>query len=64
MEKNKTAPHSSTLEKIAAYTDVPVPIIFMMSVDDEDVPEKNLGEFEKKWPAIMDQVIDLFQIPK
>lgn len=37
IENNKKEPHISTLKQISAALDIPLPIIFFLSMDDKDV---------------------------
>ena len=60
IEKNKKEPNLSTLKKISNELDVPLPILFFLSLDEEDIPEKKKEAFNMIFPSVNSFIESLF----
>jgi len=60
IETNKKEPHLSTLKLIAQELHVPLPIIFFIAMDAEDVPASKRSAFKIIAPAITSLIRDTF----
>lgn len=61
IERNKHAPNGSTIKKISNYSNIPVPLILMNSVEESDIAENRRDRFNSMWPAVMDLTQKIFQ---
>jgi len=52
IENDKKFPTYSTLVKISDGLDIPIPIMFFLSLDEKDVPEKKRGIYKEISPFI------------
>jgi len=52
IETNKTMPHLNTLKLISDYTKIPVPLLYIWSVEPSDAPESNFDRYKELWPKI------------
>lgn len=52
IESNKKKPSTSALEAIAKALDIPLPVFFLLFLDDIDIPENRKKEFELLWPSL------------
>ena len=52
IESNKKEPNLSCLKLISEKLDVPLPVIFFLSIDKEDVPDKKKESFEMLQPMV------------
>lgn len=64
IEANKKEPNLSTLKSISLALEIPLPILFFMSIDEEDVPSNRKGAFEILQPTLKSLINDLFIAPK
>lgn len=59
IENNQKTPNISVLEEVSKVFEIPLPIIFWMSLEESDVPEDKRGYFNHIKPCI-DGLIDSF----
>ncbi len=52
IETNKTNPHMSTLQRISDYVKIPIPLLYIWSVEEDDVPNENIERYDEIWPKI------------
>jgi transcriptional regulator with XRE-family HTH domain len=64
IESNKREPNISTLKSICKILEIPLPIIFFLSIDDKDFPERKKEAFVMLQPLIKNLINDLFIDPK
>jgi XRE family transcriptional regulator, regulator of sulfur utilization len=62
IEKNKKEPNLSVLEKISSELNIPMPILFFVALDEEDIPSKKREAFMIMAPAIKAFIYELFAI--
>jgi len=60
IENNQKEPNISTLKQICSSLDVPLPIVFFMALDDEDVQENKKEAFKLIAPAINNFISEFF----
>ena len=60
IENNQKEPNISTLKQICFCLDVPLPIFFFMSLDDEDVQINKKEAFKLIAPAIKNFISEFF----
>ncbi len=57
IENNKKEPGISTLKKISTKLDVPMPVIFYLSLNSDDIPQEKIEiftNFEKPFKSFID----------
>jgi len=59
IENNKKVPNMGLLETIGKVLCTPLPFLFFLSIDAEDVPERNRGHFEAIGPQIKEFITAL-----
>lgn len=64
IENNSRYPHESTLKDIAKVLEVPVGILFFLTIEPDDVPERKREAFEVLFPTIESFLIQLFPVAK
>lgn len=64
IENNKKEPNISTLRAISEILEVPVPVIFFLSMEQGDFPEKKKEAYEIISPLIKTLINDLFIKPE
>jgi len=62
IENNQKEPNLSILKKISEKLDVPLPIIFYLSMNSEDVPEEKRKAFEMISPSVKSLVHEFFAV--
>ena len=62
IENNQKEPNLSKLKTISEKLDVPLPIIFYLSLNDEDVPEEKRKAFEMVNPSVKSLVHEFFAV--
>jgi transcriptional regulator with XRE-family HTH domain len=62
IENNQKEPNLSILKKISEKLDVPLPIIFYLSMNSEDVPEEKRKAFEMISPSVKSLVNEFFAV--
>jgi transcriptional regulator with XRE-family HTH domain len=60
IENDQTTPHKSTLTKICEVLNVPEQLLYVLSIDELDVPEKNRKMFETLFPTVKDFMQKIF----
>lgn len=62
IENNQKDPNLSVLENISKQLDIPVPILFFLALNEEDVPENKRQTFMLMAPPIKSFINELFTI--
>ena len=62
IENNSKEPNLSTLKTISKVLNVPLPILFFLSMTDEDVPENKKEAFKIINPSIKSLVNEFFTV--
>jgi len=62
IETNQKEPNLSTLKVIAANLNIPLPILFFMSLEDNDISEQKREAFNVVSPAIKSMLNEFFSI--
>jgi len=62
IENNKKEPNLSTLKKLSENLEVPLPIIFFLSLDEDDIPERKVEAFKMIAPSVKSYLSQLFVI--
>ncbi len=57
-------PNQETLEKIANALEVPVPIIYFLTIDESDIPEDKKQLYKMLSPSIENFLFDIFSLKK
>ncbi len=60
IENNKKDPTISTLQEISKYLGIPLPIIFFMSLEDEDIPPHKKEFFKFLHPSLSGLIKEFF----
>ncbi len=60
IESNKKTPSTEVLEKVATAVDVPLPILFWFTVDENDVDNSKLEMFRLLKPSVDKLITELF----
>lgn len=62
IENNSKEPNLSTLKKISERLDVPLPILFFLSLNDDDVKPEKRKAFELINPSVKSLVNEFFKV--
>lgn len=62
IENNQKEPNISTLKKISQVLEVPLPILFFLSMDEEDVSQEKREAFKLVSPSINSLVYEFFKV--
>ncbi len=62
IENNLKEPNMSTLKKISTELNVPLPILFFLSMDDEDVKPEKRDAFNLVNPSVNSLVNEFFTV--
>ncbi|MDR0803061.1 helix-turn-helix transcriptional regulator [Fluviicola sp.] len=62
IEGNKKEPNLSTLKVISDELEIPLPVLFFMSIDSEDVPVEKKEQFENIGPKVKALISDFFGV--
>ena len=62
IENNQKEPNLATLKTIGEKLDIPLPIIFYLSMNADDVPEEKRKAFEMVSPSIKSLVHEFFSV--
>ncbi len=54
--ENGKRPGTQTLKKICAVLKVPEPLIYIASMEKEDIPEENASAYDHLFPIILNMV--------
>jgi len=60
IEKNRKEPNLSTLKRISNSLEIPLPIIFFMSLEEQDIPERKKEAFNMIFPSVNSFIESLF----
>lgn len=60
IEKNKKEPNMSALKKICEVLGVPLPVLFFLSIDGEDVPVQKQDAYNMLLPSIRSFIEEFF----
>ncbi|MCW4468502.1 helix-turn-helix domain-containing protein [Flavobacterium sp. MFBS3-15] len=60
IESNSKEPNLSTLKEISKAIDVPLPILFFLSLDKQDIDPKKRADFELLSPKVKELVNEFF----
>ncbi len=60
IETGFSRPNKKTLEKICSVLEVPEFLLYLLSMDEEDVPDDKKQQYKSTYPLIKDLVINLF----
>lgn len=64
IEHNKKEPNLSILKTISKVLDIPLPVIFFLSIDENDFPERKKEAFDMLRPLIKSLINDFFLTEK
>ncbi len=59
IENGVKAPNSTTLEKICNALEIPISILYIMAMDENDVPENKKEEYKRIFPYVEQMVLSL-----
>lgn len=62
IESNSKEPNLSTLKTISEQLDIPLPILFFLSLDENDISTEKREIFEKISPSVKKLINDFFPI--
>ena len=62
IESNQKEPNMSVVKVIAEKLDVPLPILFFLSMNEEDVPESKRSAFQIINPSVKSLVYEFFSV--
>lgn len=62
IENNSKEPNLATLKKISANLDIPLPILFYMSLNEDDISPEKREAFEIINPAVKSMLNEFFSI--
>lgn len=60
IENNKKLPNLATLSTLSEILNTPLPIIFFLSIDENDLPEKKKEMFKSIQPLINNLIKEVF----
>lgn len=61
IENNERVPNKRTLERISKVLDVPIVIIYFMSIDKSMVPKERINQFDNLYPIAKHIVNQIFK---
>ncbi len=64
IESNARIPHPNTLKEICKVLEVPGQILYLLSIDKDDIPKGKQEAFEMLFPPLKAFLIQLFPITK
>jgi len=62
IENNSKEPNLSTLKKISSTLNLPLPILFFLSLNEDDIASDKREAFEKLNPSVKKLVNNLFNV--
>ncbi|HRP36742.1 MAG TPA: helix-turn-helix transcriptional regulator [Candidatus Dojkabacteria bacterium] len=62
IEGNKKEPNLSTIKEISKKLEIPLPILFFLSMDSEDISVEKREDFESISPKVKTLVSDFFGV--
>ena len=60
IEYNQKEPNLSTLKDISKNLDIPLPILFFLSLNEEDIPQEKRKAFEIVSPSVKSLINEFF----
>lgn len=60
IENNQKEPNLSTLKDISKNLDIPLPILFFLSLNEEDIPQEKRKAFEIVNPSVKSLINEFF----
>lgn len=60
IENNKKEPALSTLREISNYLNIPLPILFFISLSEDDIPSEKREAYKFLYPSINNLITDIF----
>ena len=60
IENNQKEPNLSTLKDISKNLDIPLPILFFLSLNEEDIPQEKRRAFEIVSPSVKSLINEFF----
>ena len=60
IENNQKEPNLSTLKDISKNLDIPLPILFFLSLNEEDIPQEKRKAFEIVSPSVKSLINEFF----
>ena len=64
IENNAKEPNLSTLKEISKNLEIPLPILFFLSLNAEDIPEEKRKAFEIVNPSVKSLINEFFRVEK
>ncbi|KAF2334558.1 helix-turn-helix domain-containing protein [Flavobacterium nitrogenifigens] len=64
IENNTKEPNLSTLKEISSKLDIPLPILFFMSLNDDDIAPEKRKAFEIINPSVKSLINEFFRVSK
>lgn len=64
IENNAKEPNLSTLKEISKNLEIPLPILFFLSLNEEDIPEEKRKAFEIVNPSVKSLINEFFRVEK
>lgn len=61
IETNQTRPQQKTLDAISKHTGVPIALIYIWSVEADDVPLECQDKFKSLWPNVESLAVYVFE---
>lgn len=62
IESNTKEPNLSTLKKISVNLDIPLPILFFMSLNEDDISPEKRAAFEIINPSVKSLINEFFRV--
>lgn len=59
IESGKKSPNTRTVEKISEALQIPVSLLYLLAIEDNDVPDSKKDDFQKLFPKLRDFVLDI-----
>lgn len=64
IENNAKEPNLSTLKEISKNLEIPLPILFFLSLNEEDIPEEKRKAFQIVNPSVKSLINEFFRVEK
>lgn len=64
IENNAKEPNLSTLKEISKNLEIPLPILFFLSLNEDDIPEEKRKAFEIVNPSVKSLISEFFRVEK
>lgn len=63
IENNRKDPNLSTLKEISRVLEIPLPVMFFLAINDEDIPERKREAFKHLSPPVKALMQEMFMGP-